>query len=82
MIRLWLDWEPLTGEGVADVPKKPHCIVIFTYKQWLSSIDMKTKVVQQVPMIKFYNLTTLQPNNLILLSIDMKTKVVQHVKSE
>ena len=40
------DSESLIGTGAADdVPKN---IDIFTYKQWLSSIDMKTKVVQHV----------------------------------
>ena len=33
--------------GVDEVPKKS--IVIFTYKQGLLSLDMKTKVVQHVP---------------------------------
>ena len=45
----------LTGEGDDDdddaVPKK-H-IAIFSNKQRLLSIDMKTKVVQHVPMIIF-----------------------------
>ena len=40
----------LTGAGNEDeVPKKN--IVIFTYKQRLLSLDMKTKVVQNVPVI-------------------------------
>ena len=30
-------------------------IAIFTYKQWLLSIDMKTKVVQHVPRINISN---------------------------
>ena len=34
----------LTGEGADDEVKKS--IAIFGYKQWLLSIDMKTKVVQ------------------------------------
>ena len=38
----------LTGEGEEEVKKT---IAIFTYKQWLLSIDMKTKVVQPVPGI-------------------------------
>ena len=42
----------VTGEGdVVDVKKKS--IDIFTYKQRLLSIDMKTKVVQHVPRIIF-----------------------------
>ena len=45
----------LTGEGdddeedEDDVKKKP--IAIFTYKQRLLSIEMKTKLVQHVPRI-------------------------------
>ena len=36
----------VTGEGDVDVKKKP--IDIFTYKQRILSINMKTKVVQHV----------------------------------
>ena len=39
---------PLTGEGAGEVQKN---IAIFTYKQRLLSIDMKTKVVEHVPRI-------------------------------
>ena len=39
----------LTGEGEADDVKKS--IDIFTYKQRLLSIEMKTKIVQHVPTI-------------------------------
>ena len=35
----------LTGSGVDEAVVKKY-IVIFTYKQWLLSIDMKTNVVQ------------------------------------
>ena len=41
--------EPGTGADAAEV-KKNH-IAIFTYKQWLLSIDVKTEVVQHVPRI-------------------------------
>ena len=41
----------LTEEGDADV--KENHIAIFGYKQWLLSLDMKTKVVQHVPRIIF-----------------------------
>ena len=40
----------LTGEGDVEVKKS---IDIYNYKQRLLSIDMKTKVVQHVPRIKF-----------------------------
>ena len=46
----------VTGAGVEDAEVKKS-IVIFTYKQSLLSIDMKTKVVQHVPRIKLDNLT-------------------------
>ena len=36
----------LTGEGGEEVPK--NAIAIFGYKQWVLSIDMKTKIVQHV----------------------------------
>ena len=49
----------LTGDGAAYDDLKKN-IVIFGYKQLLLSIDMKTKVVQHVPMIKLDNLTTLK----------------------
>ena len=64
-------------------------IVIFTYKHSVFSLDMKTKVVQHVPVI---NINTLTYDSMTawhdrmknnhkqwLLSIDLKTKVVQHV---
>ena len=35
------------------VMRSKKSIVIFGYKQWLLSIDMKTKVVQHVPWITF-----------------------------
>ena len=43
----------LTGEGDDDDEEEDvkKNIAIFTYKQWLLSIDMKTKVVQHVPRI-------------------------------
>ena len=52
----------VTGTGVED---------IFTYKQWLLSID---KSCSACPRDQ-----TWQPDNLTLLSIDIKTKVIQHV---
>ena len=36
----------LTGEGDVEAEGVKKIIVIFGYKQWLLSIDMKTKVVQ------------------------------------
>ena len=60
-----------TTNGMLRLMTSQKSIAIFTEKQRLLSIDMKTKVVQHVPRIKLDNLT--------LLSIDMKTKVVQHV---
>ena len=39
----------VTGMGVDEDVQKS--IAIFTYNQWLLSIDMKTKVVQHVPGI-------------------------------
>ena len=52
-------------------------------KNWLLSIDMKTKVVQHVEIER---LRLKECESVIvrewLFSIDMKTKVVQHVKSE
>ena len=65
-------------------------IAIFSNKQWVWSIEMKTKVVQHVPMINIsiwhmtctmWHVTCDMWHNYkySLLSIDMKTKVVQHV---
>ena len=53
-------------------------IDIFTYKQRLLSIDMKTKVVQHVKSEWKNEMRVWE----WLLSIEMKTKVVQHVKSD
>ena len=36
-----------------DVAEVQNTIVIFTYKQWLLSIDMKTKIVEHVLWAKF-----------------------------
>ena len=62
----------LTGEGGAaaadDEVKKS--IVIIGYKQWLLSIDMKTKVVQLVKSVWMRELES------------VRAKVVQHVKSD
>ena len=45
----------VTGEGdVVDVDDVKKNIDIFTYKQRLLSLDMKTKVVQHVPRIIFH----------------------------
>ena len=41
------------GADVDDDDEVKKSIVIFTYKQSLLSIDMKTKVVQHVPRIIF-----------------------------
>ena len=38
----------LTGEGGEEEDDVKKSFVIFTDKQWLLSIDMKTKVVQHV----------------------------------
>ncbi len=46
----------VSGSGEDEEVKKS--IVIFTYKQSLLSIDMKTKVIQHIPRIKLDNLTT------------------------
>ena len=48
----------VTGEGdvAVVVVVKKKIIDIFTYKQRLLSIDMKTKVVQQVSRIMFSKL--------------------------
>ena len=63
-----------TGEGVVVVN-----IAIFTFKQRLLSLDMKTKVVQHVPRINISIWHLKLDIWHSLLSIDMKTKVVQHV---
>ena len=42
-------------------------------KNWLLSIDMKTKVVQHVPRIKLDNVTTWQPDNLTTWKPDNQT---------
>ena len=72
-------------------------IAIFSYKQRLMSIDMKTKIVQHVKrewMREWESVRVWECESARvwewesvkvrewLLSIDMKTKVVQHVKSE
>ena len=51
----------VSGTGNVEEAVKKN-IDIFTYKQSLWSIDMKTKVVQQVPRIKLDNLTSGQPD--------------------
>ena len=70
-----------------------HDSMTNNHKQWLLSIDMKTKVVQHVPLINIstWHMTAWQHDMTAwhdsmtnnhkqwLLSIDMKTKVVQHV---
>ncbi len=43
----------LTGEGDVGAVKKN--IAIFTYKHWVFSLDMKTKVARHVPRIAFQN---------------------------
>ena len=43
----------LTGEGDADADVPKNSIAIFSYNQWLLSLDMKTKLVQHVPRIIF-----------------------------
>ena len=60
-------------------------IAIFGYKQWLMSMDMKTKLVQHVMRINIsishWHLTCdmWHNNKYSLLSLHMNTKVVQHV---
>ena len=41
----------VTGEGDEAAEEVKKSIAIFGYKQWLLSLDMKTKVVQHVPRI-------------------------------
>ena len=67
-------------------PKKS--IAIFGYKQWLLSLDMKTKVVHHVEREwmrewKFWKYWKYwKTESVWLLSINMKTKVVQHVQRD
>ena len=49
-----------TTNGMLRLMTSQKSIAIFTEKQRLLSIDMKTKVVQHVPRIKLDNLTTWQ----------------------
>ena len=73
--------------GCCGCPKKT--IAIFGYKQWLLSIEMKTKVVQHVESdwmrewgsVRVWECESVKVREWFL-SIDMKTKVVQHVESE
>ena len=56
MAMIFISWEPAlwtlkSQVGVVRMSQKT--IAIFGYKQWLLSIDMKTKVVQHVPRIIF-----------------------------
>ena len=73
--------------------KKPHCN--FCPKQWLLSIDMKTKLVQHVESdwMRDWKSVRVRKSEIAresesewdwgwVLSIEMKTKVVQHVKSD
>ena len=79
----------VSGQG--DSVKKKN-IPIFTYKNWVFSLDMKTKLVEHVPRINIMHLTYDNMSYIIwhhdsmtnkhkqwLLSIAVKTKVVQHV---
>ena len=47
----------VTGTGAEAAVVKKNTIAIFTYKHSVFSLDMKTKVVQHVPVININTLT-------------------------
>ena len=94
-LKIIFSWEPAlwtqnSQERVRVRLLSKKSIAIFAYKQWILSIEMKTKIVQHVPTINIsiWHMTCdmwhatcdmLHNYKYSLLSLHMKTKVVHNI---